>query len=99
MRARKDIESLRQAFGLLKEVEIQFPELAAEDLKALEKLLALSDAAPVDPESGSGLVEAFAKAHGHAPRVLVVGGNERQRRHHPRFAKLCDQWGSARASG
>lgn len=93
LRARKDTESLRQAFGLLKEVEIQFPELAAEDLLALEKLLALSDAEPVDPDSGPGLVDTFAKTHGRPPRVLVVGGNERQRRHHPRFAKLCDAWG------
>jgi hypothetical protein len=25
--------------------------------------------------------------------VLVVGGNERQRRHHPRFEELAQKWG------
>ena len=92
LRARKDVEALRQAFALLREVEIQFPELAREDLDALEKLLALSDAEPADPDSGPGLCAQFREAHGRAPRVLVVGGNERQRRHHPRFEKLAEAW-------
>ena len=25
--------------------------------------------------------------------MLVVGGNERQRRHHPRFSALAEEWG------
>jgi hypothetical protein len=29
---------------------------------------------------------------GHRPRILVVGGNERQRRHHPRFHELAESW-------
>ena len=32
---------------------------------------------------------------GHAPRVLVVGGNERQRKHHHRLDQLATEWGFA----
>lgn len=92
LRARKDVDALREAFGLLKEVEIHFPDLARDDLEAIGKLLALSDAEPVDPRSGPALVEAASKRLGHPPRVLVVGGNERQRRHHPRFTDLATEW-------
>ena len=93
LRARKDVESLREAFGLLQEVEIAFPDMAHDDLGAIRKLLALSDAEPVDPGSGPALVEALAKRLGRPPQILVVGGNERQRRHHPRFHKLTADWG------
>ena len=77
LRARKDVEALQEAFGLLKEVEIRFPELVAEDVKALEKLLALSNAAPADPESATGAAGAAAERLGRRPVVLVVGGNDR----------------------
>ncbi|MBK8976962.1 MAG: hypothetical protein IPM29_13670 [Planctomycetes bacterium] len=30
---------------------------------------------------------------GRKAHVLVVGGNERQRRHHPRFEQLATEWG------
>jgi hypothetical protein len=91
LRARKDVESLHEALGILQEVAIRHPELAREDLDALEKLLALGgDDAP----QGTGQPAAAArKALGRAPRVLVVGGNERQRRHHDRFAALAADWG------
>ena len=29
---------------------------------------------------------------GRTPRILVVGGNERQRRHHPKFEALAAEW-------
>lgn len=93
MRARKDVESLREAFALLQEVEIAFPDLAHDDLEAIRKHLALSDAEPVDPQSGPALVDALGKSLGRTPTILVVGGNERQRRHHPRFHKLATDWG------
>src|SRR5690606_7477904 len=65
------------------------------DVDALEKLLALNDAEPVDIAEGAGLVQALRKKLGHSPRVLVIGGNERQRRHHPRFHELSKQGGFA----
>ena len=40
---------------------------------------AADDSAPADADSGREAVQALAKALGRAPRVLVVGGNERQR--------------------
>ncbi len=92
LRARKDVDALREAHGLLKEVEIRFPELATDELGVLEKLLSLSDAAPADTDAGARAVESFRQQHGRAPRVLVVGGNERQRRHHPRFEELGGNW-------
>ena len=92
LRARKDEGSLREAFAILREVDIAFPDLATEDLAAIEKLLALNDAEVVDPNSGSGFVHALAERLGRAPRVLVVGGNEQQRRHHPRFDALAKDW-------
>jgi len=92
LRARKDVEALRQAHGLLEEVAIAHPQLAREDLVALEKLLALSDTAPVSVDGGAVAGQQLAKQLGHKPRVLVVGGNERQRRHHPRFEELAESW-------
>jgi transposase len=38
-------------------------------------------------------VAALQKSLGRKVRVLVVGGNERQRRHHPRLDKLSAEWG------
>ncbi len=94
LRARKDVESLQEAEGLLREVEIGFPELVREDLEQIQGLLRLAD---VEPESGGdggrALCAELAAALGHAPRILVVGGNERQRRHHPRFEELATDWG------
>lgn len=88
-RARKEVEDLRQAQGILQEVAIQFPEFAAEDLQNLEKLLALR--ADEDPATTSPM-DAFAAQLGHRPRFLIVGGNERQRKHHPRLEALASEW-------
>jgi tetratricopeptide (TPR) repeat protein len=93
LRARKDVEALQQAHGLLQEVACAFPELANDDLAAIEKLLELHDEAPASADNGKQRVAELAKALGRSPRVLVVGGNERQRRHHPRFEKLASEWG------
>ena len=93
LRARKEVEALRVARGILREVEIQFPDLAHEDLQALEKLLELSDAEPVELDGSAATVAALGESLGRTPRVVVVGGNERQRRHHPRFDALAGEWG------
>jgi tetratricopeptide (TPR) repeat protein len=93
LRARKETESLRQAYGLLQEVACSFPELAKDDLQALERILELNDAAPPSTDTGAQAAKALGKVLGHPVRVLVVGGNERQRRHHPRFEQLAETWG------
>lgn len=93
LRARKEVESLQQAHGLLQEVACHHPELAKDDLQAIERLLEVNQAAPVDAELGAAAGKALQKQLGHAVRVLVVGGNERQRRHHPKFEELCPRWG------
>jgi len=93
LRARKDVESLQQAHGLLQEVACSYPELAKDDLAAIEKLLELDDEAPVNGDDAKAAVQALQKSLGRKVRVLVVGGNERQRRHHPRLEKLAEQWG------
>ncbi|MCB9878527.1 MAG: hypothetical protein H6835_13095 [Planctomycetes bacterium] len=93
LRARKDVESLQQAYGLLQEVGCVYPELASDDMHSIEKLLELSDEAPATSDGGRAAVQALQKALGRAPRVLVVGGNERQRRHHDRLEKLAKEWG------
>ncbi len=95
LKARKDVEALQQAFGILKEVEIGFPELACDELRSLEKLLALNHAEPANPDEGQTLVRQATERLGRQPQVLVVGGNERQRRHHPRFEQLAAEWGFA----
>jgi len=93
LRARKDVEALQQAYGLLQEVACVYPELAPDDLAAIEKLLELHDETPTTADSARAAAQALAKELGRKPRVLVVGGNERQRRHHPRLEKLGSQWG------
>lgn len=93
LRARKDIEALQQAHGLLAEVSCVFPELAQDDLAALEKLLALNDGDADQAAVDQATVQALAKRLGRAVRVLVVGGNERQRRHHARLDQLATDWG------
>ena len=93
LRSAKDVESLREAHALLREVELEFPDLVHEDLKSLEKLLSLSDSEPARLDQGAAIVGRVAECLGHRPRVLVVGGNERQRRHHPRFDSLGTDWG------
>jgi hypothetical protein len=95
LRARKDVEALQQAHGLLDEVSCAYPELAKDDLAAIEKLLALDAQQPGVSDSGREATAAIAKTLGRKPRVLVVGGNERQRRHHPRLDKLGAEWGFA----
>ncbi|MEM7199347.1 MAG: hypothetical protein AAF628_03720 [Planctomycetota bacterium] len=93
LRARKDADSLQQAFGLLKEVEVDFPDLAKDELGALEKLIGLAQTTPANPQGAAGTVARWAEQLGRAPLILVVGGNERQRRHHPRFEQLAKDWG------
>lgn len=93
LRARKDVEALQQAYGLLQEVHCVYPELAPDELGAIEKLLELSDEKPHTADGARAAVQALAKSLGRTPRVLVVGGNERQRRHHPRLDKLGKEWG------
>jgi len=95
LRARKDTEALQQAYGLLQEVCCAFPELAKDDLAAIEKLLELDDQEAGGGDSGRAAVAALARSLGRPPKVLVVGGNERQRRHHPRLEKLAAEWGFA----
>lgn len=92
LRARKDEESLRQAHGLLEEVACTNPELASDDLAALEKLLDLGGTSPTTAAGGAGAMASLEAALGRPAKVLVVGGNERQRRHHGRLAKLADDW-------
>ena len=92
LRARKDVDSLLQAQALLTEVEVHFPDLAKDDLAAIEKLLAL-EGASMPTEGGAQVVAELTERLGRAPRVLVVGGNERQRRHHSRLEELCGSWG------
>ena len=95
LRARKDVEALQQAHGLLEEVSCVFPELAKDDLAAIEKLLEVNDQEAGVKDSGRDAAQALQKALGRPARVLVVGGNERQRRHHPRLDKLATEWGFA----
>ncbi|MCA8940950.1 MAG: hypothetical protein KDB80_00195, partial [Planctomycetes bacterium] len=93
LRSRKEVSSLREAHALLREAEVDFPDLVRDDLAALEKLLRLNDATPTQLDAGAKLVHEVADVLGHKPRILVVGGNERQRRHHPRFEQLAADWG------
>jgi tetratricopeptide (TPR) repeat protein len=93
LKARKDVEALQQAYALLQEVNCVYPELAPDDLQAIEKLLELDDEAPQSGDQAKAAFDALKKELGRAPRVLVVGGNERQRRHHPRLDKLGKEWG------
>ena len=92
LRARKDIESMQEAFGILKEVQIRYDDLVRDDLRELEKLLTLNDAEPVNLDAGARLVQELEKTLGHKPNILVVGGNEQQRKHHPRFHALAESW-------
>ena len=93
LKARKDVEALQQAYALLQEVSCVYPELAPDDLQAIEKLLEINDEAPQSGDEAKAAISALAKSLGRAPRILVVGGNERQRRHHPRLDKLAKEWG------
>ena len=94
LRARKDVESLREAQAILREIEIGFPELAEDDLKSVEGLLRLAEGGDAAAQGGGAAAcEELRASLGHAPRILVVGGNERQRRHHPRFEELASEWG------
>ncbi|MGB3965938.1 MAG: hypothetical protein WBO45_04340, partial [Planctomycetota bacterium] len=93
LRARREVEALQTAHGLLREVGCSFPELAKDELAAIEKLLALQDQPPATGDLGQAASAALAKGLGRAPRVLVVGGNEQQRRHHARLEELASAWG------
>lgn len=95
LKAKKEVEDLQQALAILREVEILHPDLAHGDLVNIEKLLALKE----DPEDArilgaeAGLFAELGQATGHKIRILVVGGNERQRKHHDRLWDLAEQWG------
>jgi tetratricopeptide (TPR) repeat protein len=93
LRARKDVDALQQAYGLLQEVHCVFPDLAPDELGAIEKLLELNDEKPHTADAARAAVASLTKSLGRTPTVLVVGGNERQRRHHPRLDKLAKDWG------
>jgi hypothetical protein len=93
LKARKDVEALQQAYGLLQEVNCVYPELAPDELIGIERLLELNDEKPHTADGARAAVQALAKSLGRTPSVLVVGGNERQRRHHPRLDKLGKEWG------
>ncbi|MFQ5504680.1 MAG: hypothetical protein ACE5F1_07790, partial [Planctomycetota bacterium] len=93
LKARKDREDIKQAFAILQEINIQYPELAQEDLENIEKLLQLKGDDDAPQGSEAEMFQRLAVALGHAPRILVVGGNERQRRHHPRLSALAEEWG------
>ncbi|MCA8958571.1 MAG: tetratricopeptide repeat protein, partial [Planctomycetes bacterium] len=93
LRARKDVASMQEALGILREVETRFPDLVRDDIGALTKLLAVNDSEPVDVDGGAAVARRLAERLGRPPRVLVAGGNERQRRHHPRFFELAEAWG------
>lgn len=93
LRARKDEESLREAFALLQEVELSFPEMATDELASIGQLLELHDADPIAPDAGARACREASGSLGRRPRVLVVGGNERQRRHHPKLEELAGEWG------
>lgn len=93
LRARKETEALQQAYGLLLEVGVTFPELARDDLAAIAKLLEIHDETPATADEGKAATGSFGKQLGHMPRVLVVGGNERQRKHHHRLEQLGAEWG------
>ena len=89
----RDLVFFIRHHGLLQEVACGFPDLAKDDLAAIEKLLELNDQEPADGAGGRDAASALAKSLGRPVRVLVVGGNERQRRHHPRLEALAKEWG------
>lgn len=93
LRARKDESSLRDAFALLREVDAAFPELAQDELRALGKLIELADESQPDLGAGAQRCKDLSASLGRRARVLVVGGNERQRRHHPKLEALAAEWG------
>ncbi|MEZ5989601.1 MAG: hypothetical protein R3F30_10820 [Planctomycetota bacterium] len=95
MKARKEVEDLGQAMAILREVEIGHPDLARDELQALEKLLALrgADEEPVPLGEEQRVFKDLAKALGRPVRLLVVGGNERQRKHHTKLWSLAEAWG------
>jgi len=82
LRAKKDVENLRIAQALLTEIGMQFPELAGEDLRHLEQMLSLHEEG--DLSTGDPF-KVLRKQVGRPPSFLVVGGNERQRNHHPKL--------------
>ena len=95
MRARKEVEDLKQAQALLKEIGLRYPELVEEDLESIAKLLDLrgEEELAQDDCPDSGLFTSLTETLGRKFRVMVVGGNERQRRHHPRLHELAVELG------
>ncbi|PIE22493.1 MAG: hypothetical protein CSA62_12225 [Planctomycetota bacterium] len=93
LKARKETEQLKQAHALLAEVGLQYPELAQEDLEHLRKLLELHDTSPSNETAEAAVFAALREKLGRPWRVLVVGGNERQRKHHPKLSELAEKLG------
>jgi len=91
MRARKEVEDLHQAIAMLQEVAVEYPELAQDELAKTEKLLELKGKSET-MSSERELFASLAESLGHKVKILVVGGNERQRRHHPRLDELASEW-------
>lgn len=92
-RAHKEVDQLKQALMLLREVEVRYPELAKEDLETVQKLLVLAGANEAEVTEEQAIIDRLTATLGRPPRVLVVGGNERQRKHHPKFDGLKREWG------
>jgi hypothetical protein len=90
LRARKDPEALREARLLLAEAQLRLGDAVREEQDAVARLLQEHDEVPAEKADVGARAQ---QALGRRPRVLVVGGNERQRRHHARFVALCEEWG------
>ncbi|GEM_PF-2378092 len=96
LKAKKNVENLKSSLAILKELELSYPELAKEELDLVQKLLELGegeegeDPAEGDPRKS---MEGLARKLGRPPFFMVIGGNERQRKHLDRFEELKAQWG------
>ncbi len=96
LKAKKNVENLKTSLAILKELELSYPDLAKEELDLVQKLLELGE----EPEEGARegeeprkVMEGLARILGRPPFFLVIGGNERQRKHQDRFEELKAQWG------
>ncbi len=96
LKAKKSVEDLASSLAILKELELSYPELAKEELDLVERLLALGDGEGEEklPEGDPRkMAQDLARILGRPPFFLVIGGNERQRKHLERFEELKAQWG------
>ena len=96
LKAKKSVEDLKSSLAILRELELSFPDLAKEELDLVRGLLELGreegeeEARRGDPRK---VMEGLARALGRPPFFLVIGGNERQRKHVERFEALKAEWG------